>query len=416
MEIVVPTLGESVSEATVLTWLKTVGETVSTDETLCELETDKVSLEVPSPISGVISEIIAIEGTDVAVGEILCVIAETAETAKIAQSTESKTPTTTAPAPTPQKQQAPPAPAVASTPPSPTPKVAPSAHVLALDNNIDVTTVSPTGGLGNITKQDIQNTIQKLATPAPTPTPAPTTPAPPKQADPRGEERVSMSKLRRVIASRLKDAQNTAALLTTFNEVDMSKVMALRTQYKEAFEKKHGTKLGFMGFFVRAAVVALQDFPAVNAEIDGNDIIYKHYKDVGIAVGTEQGLVVPVLRNAENMTLAHIESSIVDFGKRARSGALTMAEMTGGTFTITNGGVFGSMLSTPIVNPPQSAILGLHKIEKRAVVVNDDVAIRPIMYLALTYDHRIIDGREAVSFLVRIKNLIENPEMFIFDI
>ncbi len=409
MEIVVPSLGESVSEATILTWMKAVGDSVTVDETICELETDKVSLEVPSPVSGVIVEIIASEGTDVAVGEVLCVIAEgevgddarTSVTADIAKENTAPPPNT----PTASAGKS--------------PKVAPSASVLAADNSMDVTTITPTGGLGNVTKQDVQNAIQtqkKLTTPTDTQTSVKGNIQEDTQENIRSDKRVPMSKLRRVIATRLKDAQNTAALLTTFNEVDMSKVMQLRSQYKDAFERKHGTKLGFMGFFVRAAVHALEDFPAVNAAIDGNDIVFKPYKDVGIAVGTEQGLVVPILRNAENMNLADIESTIVDFGKRARTGALSMAEMMGGTFTITNGGVFGSMLSTPIVNPPQSAILGLHKIEKRAVVVDNEIVIRPIMYVALTYDHRIIDGREAVSFLVRIKQLIENPEMFIFDI
>ncbi len=399
MEIVVPALGESVSEATVLTWMKAVGDPVAIDETLCELETDKVSLEVPSPVSGVITEIIASEGTDVAVGEILCMVAEGETSDNPAAKDTPKTQ---------QPKQAPKATAKTAAP-----KVAPSAAVLASDNNVDVSTIPPTGGLGNVTKQDVETALHNLAPPADTPA---AVQAPPKPTDTRSENRVPMSKLRRVIASRLKDAQNTAALLTTFNEIDMSTVMQLRSQYKEAFEKKHSTKLGFMGFFVRAAVQALQDFPAVNAEIDDTHIVYKDYRDVGIAVGTEQGLVVPILRSAETMSLAHIESTIVDFGKRARSGTLSIAEMSGGTFTITNGGVFGSMLSTPIVNPPQSAILGLHKIEKRAVVVDDTIVIRPIMYVALTYDHRIIDGREAVSFLVRIKQLIENPEMFIFDI
>lgn len=413
MEIVVPSLGESVSEATVLTWMKAVGDTVSVDETICELETDKVSLEVPSPVSGTLAEIIAPEGMDVSIGEILCVVAQGDVVAEgeTGQANASTIPVKSADAPT--QETSTPKTETASKSPSDTPKVAPSAAVLASENTVDVTSITPTGELGNVTKQDVQNAIQDL-------TVAPSAPTPATKASVadsgRGDKRVPMSKLRRVIASRLKDAQNTAALLTTFNEVDMSAVMALRMANKDAFEKKHGTKLGFMGFFVRATVKALEDFPAVNAEIDGNDIVFKDYKDVGIAVGTEQGLVVPILRNAETLSLSQIEGGIVDFGKRARSGKLTMAEMTGGTFTITNGGVFGSMLSTPIINPPQSAILGLHKIEKRPVVVNDEIVVRPIMYLALTYDHRIIDGREAVSFLVRIKELIENPEKFILDI
>ena len=418
VDVVIPVLGESVSEATIAKLLKKVGDTVKVDETICELETEKVSMEMPSPVSGTIMSIEVSEGDDVEVGALVCTVAEGASGDSSASKEEK-------PAETKEEEKP------AEDPTSKTsPAVAPSAVIESENKGVDLASVKPTGGLGNITKEDVKN-----AQPAKSPAPAssenksdqavkPKMPKsekeeaslPDRPVDNRGEEKVPMSKLRKVISKRLKESQNTAALLTTFNEVDMTHLMELRKKYKETFEKKHGTRLGFMGLFVKSAVQALQELPAVNAEIYGNDIIYKNYKDIGIAVGSPQGLVVPILRNAEEMSVMDIEKGITDFGRRAKEGKLSISEMTGGTFTITNGGVFGSMLSTPIVNPPQSAILGLHKIEKRPVVVDDEIVIRQMMYMALTYDHRIIDGREAVTFLVRIKELIEDPERLLLEI
>ena len=400
VEILVPNLGESITEATIAKWLKNVGDSVAVDESLCELETEKVTMEVPSSVSGVIESITVAEGEDINVGALLCVVKEGA----VAQSVSSDTASDVE------------VPSVnTSSAETKRPAVAPSAHMEAKKQGVNVYDAKPTGGLGNITKEDVKALKPSIPSTAPAQPTQPTV-LPPRAEDPRGEERVPMSKLRKVISSRLKQAQNTAAMLSTFNEVDMTRLMEVRSQYKEKFEKQHGARLGFMSFFVKAAVQALNELPAVNAEIYGDDIIYKDYKDIGIAVGTPQGLVVPILRNAENMTVADIESTITDFGSRAKVGKLSMDEMTGGTFTITNGGVFGSLLSTPIINPPQSAILGLHKIEKRPVVVNDEVVVRQMMYLALSYDHRIIDGREAVTFLVRIKELLENPERLLLQI
>ncbi len=417
VDVVIPVLGESVSEATIAKLLKKVGDTVKVDETICELETEKVSMEMPSPVSGTIMSIEVSEGDDVEVGALVCTVAEGASGDSSETKEEEK------PAETKEEEK----PAEDSTSKA-SPAVAPSAVIESENKGVDLASVKPTGGLGNITKEDVQN-----AQPAKSPDSSenksdqavkPKMPKsekeeaslPERPVDNRGEEKVPMSKLRKVISKRLKESQNTAALLTTFNEVDMTHLMELRKKYKETFEKKHGTRLGFMGLFVKAAVQALQELPAVNAEIYGNDIIYKNYKDIGIAVGSPQGLVVPILRNAEEMSVMDIEKGITDFGRRAKEGKLSISEMTGGTFTITNGGVFGSMLSTPIINPPQSAILGLHKIEKRPVVVDDEIVIRQMMYMALTYDHRIIDGREAVTFLVRIKELIEDPERLLLEI
>ena len=420
VEIKVPVLGESVAEATVAKWFKKPGDAVALDEPLVELETDKVTVEVNSPVAGALASIIVPEGTDVEVGALLATIEEGAA-GNVA----------VAPAPAPV---ATPAPAPVTTPaPAPVPApvavaaltkpLSPAVRKLVDDNSLDASLIIPSGKDGRITKGDVFAAIEagsaiRRAVAAPsTVSKAPSTPAnlPPRPADPR-EERVRMSKLRKIISGRLKEAQNTAAMLTTWNEVDMGAAMDLRVAYKDAFEKKHGVRLGFMSFFVRAACIALKEFPALNAEIYGDEQIYKNFYNIGVAVGTPQGLVVPVLKDADAMRFAEIEGNIGDFGRRARDGKLSMDEMTGGTFTITNGGVFGSLNSMPILNVPQSAILGMHKIQKRPVAVNDEVVIRPMMYLAMSYDHRIVDGREAVSFLVRIKDLIEDPQRIMLDV
>ena len=420
VEIKVPVLGESVAEATVAKWFKKPGDAVALDEPLVELETDKVTVEVNSPVAGALASIIVPEGTDVEVGALLATIEEGAA-GNVA----------VAPAPAPV---ATPAPAPVTTPaPAPVPApvavaaltkpLSPAVRKLVDDNSLDASLIIPSGKDGRITKGDVFAAIEagsaiRRAVAAPsTVSKAPSTPAnlPPRPDDPR-EERVRMSKLRKIISGRLKEAQNTAAMLTTWNEVDMGAAMDLRVAYKDAFEKKHGVRLGFMSFFVRAACIALKEFPALNAEIYGDEQIYKNFYNIGVAVGTPQGLVVPVLKDADAMRFAEIEGNIGDFGRRARDGKLSMDEMTGGTFTITNGGVFGSLNSMPILNVPQSAILGMHKIQKRPVAVNDEVVIRPMMYLAMSYDHRIVDGREAVSFLVRIKDLIEDPQRIMLDV
>jgi 2-oxoglutarate dehydrogenase E2 component (dihydrolipoamide succinyltransferase) len=396
IEIKVPTLGESVTEATVARWLKAAGETVAADEPLVELETDKVSLEVPAPAAGVLAEVLVAAGSDVAVGTVLGRIEEGA-------AAKGK----------PAQLRAEPAPAKAATVGEGAAKAGPAARKLAAEQGVDLAAIPPTGPKGNVTKGDV---LAAEAKPAPVP-PA-TAPAPPasaRAAAPGREERVRMTRLRKRIAERLKEAQNTAAMLTTFNEVDMSAVMALRATYQDGFTKRHGVKLGFMSFFVKACIEALKAFPAVNAEIDGDEVVYKHFYDIGVAVSTDQGLVVPVLRDADAMSLAEIERRIGDLGKRAREGKLAMDELTGGTFSITNGGIFGSLMSTPILNPPQSGILGMHKIQDRPIAVAGKVEIRPMMYLALSYDHRLIDGREAVSFLVRVKECIEAPERMLLD-
>ena len=387
--IKVPSLGESVSEATVSKWLKKVGDTVAQDEALVELETDKVTVEVNAPFAGVLSEIAAAEGAHVEVGAVLGQLS--ADGSGIAK----------AAAPAPAKAAAPaPVTAAEKTP-------GPAARKALDEANLSASQVSGTGKDGRVTKSDVQN-FQPL-----TPQASSLTPARPAGAR---EERVKMTRLRQTIAARLKESQNTAAMLTTFNEIDMSAVMALRKTYAEKFAEQHGVKLGFMSFFTKAAVKALKEFPAVNAEISGDEIIYKNHYDISVAVSTPAGLVVPVVRDADALSLAGIEKAIVDLGGRARDGKLAVADMQGGTFTITNGGIFGSLLSTPIINAPQTAILGLHKIEERPIALNGQVVIRPMMYVAMSYDHRLIDGREAVSFLVRVKEAMEDPQRILLEI
>jgi len=412
--IVVPTLGESVSEATVAQWLKKEGEAVKADESIVELETDKVTLEVNAPEDGVIAKITVGEGETVEVGAVLGEMGE-------GSAANDSAPAKEEPKKEEAKAEAPKAEAASND--SGEAKTSPAVRKMLVDNNLDAADVKGTGKEGRITKEDVQNFLEKHGTPDAAPTPktsdvtqTSTKPKAPREDSPR-EERVRMTKLRQVIASRLKEAQDTAAMLTTFNEVDMGPVMEMRKQYQDQFVKKHGIKLGFMSFFVKAAINALKEFPAVNAEIDGTDIIYKNYYDIGVAVSTPQGLVVPVIRDADQMTMAEIEAKIVDLGTRARDGKLSIDEMTGGTFTITNGGIFGSMLSTPILNTPQSGILGMHNIVQRPVVTKSgDIEARPIMYLAHSYDHRIVDGREAVSFLVRIKDALEDPARLVIDV
>ncbi|HEX3971701.1 MAG TPA: 2-oxoglutarate dehydrogenase complex dihydrolipoyllysine-residue succinyltransferase [Stellaceae bacterium] len=416
-EIKVPTLGESVNEATVARWLKQPGDTVAMDDPLVELETDKVTLEVNAPAAGTLTEVLAAEGANVGVGAILGVIGEggAKPAAKPASVNVAQTAAPAAsPAPRPASTK-PAAPPPASSPANSNGGAAdilarsgPAARKAAAETGVDVTKVAPTGKDGRVTKTDI------AAAAAAKPAPAPVM-REPRDLGPR-EERVRMTRLRKRIAERLKDAQNTAAMLTTFNEVDMTEVMALRERYRESFEKQHGVRLGFMSLFAKACIQALKEIPAANAEIDGDDIIYKNHYDLGIAVGTEQGLVVPVVRDADQLGFADIEKRVADLGRRARDGKLSLDELSGGTFTITNGGVYGSLLSTPILNPPQSAILGMHKIQKRAVVIGDKIEARPMMYLALSYDHRMIDGREAVTFLVRVKECIEDPQRMLFGI
>jgi 2-oxoglutarate dehydrogenase E2 component (dihydrolipoamide succinyltransferase) len=407
-EIRVPTLGESVSEATVGTWFKKVGDTVKADEPLVELETDKVTVEVPAPASGVLTEIVAQNGETVGLGALLGQIAEGAAGSAGAAAPAPAAAPAAAPAPV---AAAAPAPAAASSMPA-----APAAAKLAADNNISTADVDGSGKRGQVLKGDVIAAIAKGVS-APAPAAAPAAPRPASSADDASrEERVKMTRLRQTIAKRLKDAQNTAAMLTTYNEVDMKAVMDLRNRYKDIFEKKHGVKLGFMGFFTKAVTHALKELPAVNAEIDGTDIIYKNYCHVGVAVGTDKGLVVPVVRDADQMSIAEIEKEIGRLGKAARDGQLSMADMQGGTFTISNGGVYGSLMSSPILNAPQSGILGMHKIQDRPVVVGGQIVIRPMMYLALSYDHRIVDGKEAVTFLVRVKESLEDPERLVLDL
>jgi 2-oxoglutarate dehydrogenase E2 component (dihydrolipoamide succinyltransferase) len=414
-EIRVPTLGESVTEATIGRWFKKAGDEVKVDEPLVELETDKVTIEVPAPTAGVLSDIAAKDGETVAVGALL---------GEIKPGTgASPAPAKAAPSPAPKPPPAPAAPAPqASAPAKLAPAeapLAPSVRKIATETGIDPAAVPGSGKDGRVTKGDMLAEIERAAA---QPTPVPQlaasvqvrAPSPPDDA--AREERVRMTRLRQTIARRLKDAQNTAAMLTTFNEVDMTHVMALRNQYKDLFEKKYATKLGFMGFFVRACVQALKEIPAVNAEIDGTDIVYKNYYHIGVAVGTDKGLVVPVVRDCDRKSLAEIEKEIADFGRRARDGTLKLEEMQGGTFTISNGGVYGSLMSTPILNAPQSGILGMHKIQERPMVVAGKVEPRPMMYLALSYDHRVVDGREAVTFLVRVKEVLEDPARLVLDL
>ena len=406
ISIQVPSLGESVTEATVAKWFKQVGDTVARDEPLVELETDKVTLEVNAAAAGTLAEIVAETGATVAVGALLGTITEGA----------AKPAAKPAAAPAPAKAAAPaaaPKPAPAPTPAAAMPAAPafPAAAKLAAEKGVDAAALAGTGKGGRVTKGDVLAFLeQPAAAPAPAARPAGV------RTEAAREERVRMSKLRRVIAARLKEAQNTAAMLTTFNEVDMTALLAARKAYADAFERKHGIRLGFMAFFVKACIVALKEFPAVNAEIEGDDIVYKNYYHTGVAVSTPQGLIVPVLKDADQLGFAAVEARIADFGKRAREGKLGLDELQGGTFTISNGGVFGSLLSTPILNPPQSGILGMHKVQQRPVVVGDEIKIRPMMYLALSYDHRIVDGREAVSFLVRVKECIEDPQRILFDV
>ena len=414
-DIRVPALGESVTEATIGKWFKKPGDPVVVDEPLVELETDKVTIEVPAPAAGVLADIAAKDGETVAVGALLGQIKEgapapgkapPAPTGRPDQKTE-----TTAPGGGEEPQ--------ADVKPAGVAPLAPSVRKMAAETGIDVATVSGSGKDGRVTKGDMMAAIERAAS-APTPVEQPVAAvqarAPSSADDAAREERIKMTRLRATIARRLKEAQNTAAMLTTFNEVDMSAVMNLRNRYKEAFERKHGTKLGFMGFFVRACVQALKEIPAVNAEIDGADIVYKNYYHIGVAVGTDKGLVVPVVRECDRKSLAEIEKEIADLGRRARDGILKIEEMQGGTFTISNGGIYGSLMSTPILNAPQSGILGMHKIEERPVAVAGKIEIRPMMYLALSYDHRLVDGREAVTFLVRVKEVLEDPTRLVVDL
>jgi len=411
-DIRVPTLGESVTEATIGKWFKKPGEAVAVDEPLVELETDKVTIEVPAPAAGVLAEISAKDGETVAVGALLGQIKDGAGAAPKPAAAK---PAAAKPAEAP-KAETPAAPPKAAPADAP---LAPSVRRVAAESGMDASTVPGSGKDGRVTKGDMMAAIERAAaspTPVSQPAAAMQVRAPSPADDAAREERVKMTRLRTTIARRLKEAQNTAAMLTTFNEVDMSHVMAMRTQYKDLFEKKHGVKLGFMGFFVRACVAALKEIPAVNAEIDGGDIIYKNYYHVGVAVGTEKGLVVPVVRDCDHKSLADIEKNIAEFGKRARDGALKIEDMQGGTFTISNGGVYGSLMSTPILNAPQSGILGMHKIQERPMVVGGKIEVRPMMYLALSYDHRIVDGREAVTFLVRVKESLEDPARLVLDV
>jgi 2-oxoglutarate dehydrogenase E2 component (dihydrolipoamide succinyltransferase) len=436
-DIKVPTLGESVSEATVATWFKNVGDSVAQDEAIVELETDKVTLEVNAPEAGILAEIVAAEGTDVAVGDVIGRIGagdgksdaapaekdapkddKKAEPAKAADSAGAETRSAEGDDDTDNGDVD-------------SPAVLPAARKMIEEHGLDPAAIVGTGKDGRITKGDVQSHLEATgsggAEPAakdaaadqvaekPESAKAPAAPASKRDADERGEERVRMTRLRRRVAERLKEAQNTAAILTTFNEADLGAVMDLRKQYRDSFEKKHGVRLGFMSFFVKACVATLKEISAVNAEIQGDEIVYKNYYDIGVAVGTPQGLVVPVLRDADKKSFGEIEAEINDLGLRARDGKLTMDELTGGTFTISNGGVYGSLLSTPILNPPQSGILGMHKIQDRAMVEDGEVVVRPMMYLALSYDHRIVDGREAVTFLVRVKECIEDPQRIMLD-
>ncbi|MEE8332302.1 MAG: 2-oxoglutarate dehydrogenase complex dihydrolipoyllysine-residue succinyltransferase [Alphaproteobacteria bacterium] len=404
MEIKVPQLGESVTEATVAKWFKAVGDAVERDEAICELETDKVTLEVPAAEAGTLTEIVAGEGDEVAVGAVLGIIGE--GNGAVA---------TKAPAPA-AKETAPPAKADEPAAPKTPDTLSPSVRRLVDEHGLDPSRITSSGKGGRLTKADVLAHMKTAEAPAPAePAPAPTATRPASEPA-RGEERVRMTRLRKRIAERLKEAQNTAAMLTTFNEVDMTAVMEARERYRDRFEKKHGVRLGFMSFFAKACTMALKEIPAVNAVIDGDEIVYRHYVDLGVAVGTEQGLVVPVLRDADAKSFADIEKEIGRLGRAARDGTLGIEALTGGTFTITNGGVYGSLLSTPILNPPQSGILGMHKIEKRPVAIGDAVEVRPMMYLALSYDHRIVDGSEAVTFLVRVKECIEDPERILLDV
>jgi 2-oxoglutarate dehydrogenase E2 component (dihydrolipoamide succinyltransferase) len=407
-DIMTPALGESVTEATVARWTKKAGEAVKKDEVLVELETDKVSLEVAAPADGVLSEIAAEEGATVEPGTVLGRVTEGAGAAAAAPAPAKKAEAAPAakPEPKPEPAKAAPAPAAKAEP-----VLAPSAQRVVAENKLDAGAIAGTGKDGRVTKGDALAALEARAK-APPSAPAPSAP---REVHER-EERVRMTRLRQTIARRLKEAQNTAAMLTTFNEVDMTAVMAVRNQYKDAFEKRHGVKLGFMSFFVKAVIHALKQVPEVNAEIDGQDLIYKNHYDISVAVGTERGLVTPVVRDADTMGLAEIEKTIGALGKKARDGQLALEDLQGGTFTISNGGIYGSLMSTPILNAPQSGILGMHKIQERPMAVNGQVVIRPMMYLALSYDHRVVDGQGAVTFLVHVKEAIEDPQRLLLDV
>jgi 2-oxoglutarate dehydrogenase E2 component (dihydrolipoamide succinyltransferase) len=414
VEIKVPALGESVTEATVAKWLVKAGDTVAIDQPLCELETDKVTVEVNATVAGSIVDLAVPEGTTVQVGGVLCHIEAGAAGAAAAKPAAAPAAAPPAPKPAPAPAAAPaPAPATAA----PAANIAasgPATRKLVEETGVAASAIQPTGKDGRATKADVLGALSSIPAPS-APAAKPAVPAGPRPRADR-EERVRMTRLRRTIANRLKEAQNTAAMLTTFNEVDMTNVMVLRERLKEDFEKKHGARLGFMSFFVKACIAGLKELPAVNAEIEGDDLVYKNYYDIGVAVGTPQGLVVPVLRDADALSFAEVEKGIAELGKKARDGKLSIADLSGGTFTISNGGVYGSLMSTPILNPPQSAILGMHKIQQRPMVVAGEIKVRPMMYLAVSYDHRIIDGREAVLFLVRVKACIEDPERLLLGV
>ncbi|MGV4794042.1 2-oxoglutarate dehydrogenase complex dihydrolipoyllysine-residue succinyltransferase [Rhizobium sp. F40D2] len=418
-EIRVPTLGESVSEATVGTWFKKVGDAIKADEPILELETDKVTIEVPAPASGTLSEIVVAAGETVGLGALLGQIAEGA----VAAAAPAAAAPAAAPAQPAAAAPAQPAPVAAAAASSSSASVstmppAPAASKMLAESNLSADQIDGSGKRGQVLKGDVIAAVAKgISAPAAAPAAAPAVARGPSTVeDASREERVKMTRLRQTIAKRLKDAQNTAAMLTTYNEVDMKAVMDLRNKYKDIFEKKHGVKLGFMGFFTKAVTHALKELPAVNAEIDGTDVIYKNYCHVGMAVGTDKGLVVPVIRDADQMSIAEVEKELGRLAKAARDGSLSMADMQGGTFTITNGGVYGSLMSSPILNAPQSGILGMHKIQERPVAIGGQVVIRPMMYLALSYDHRIVDGKEAVTFLVRVKESLEDPERLVLDL
>ena len=417
-EIRVPTLGESVTEATIAQWYKKPGEAVSMDEPLCELETDKVTIEVPAQSAGVLEEVLFEEGATVEVGALLGSIDAEGTPAKPAETPDApaETPAAEAPTPEPSAPAEPVAPAAPPAAKTQNDALAPSVRRLVSEHGLSPADIAATGKDGRLTKGDVLAAVSGQVSAPSSQTSTARTARPASTNQSAREERVKMTRLRQTIARRLKESQDTAAQLTTFNELDMSALMQLRSEYKDLFEKKYGVRLGFMSFFVRACVTALHEIPAVNAEISGDEIIYKNYVNMGIAVGTEKGLVVPVLRDVQDMGLAQIEQTIGDFGRKAREGKLAIEDLQGGTFTVSNGGVYGSLMSTPILNLPQSGVLGMHKIQERPMVVNGQVEVRPMMYLALSYDHRIVDGKEAVTFLVRVKESLEAPERLLLDI
>jgi 2-oxoglutarate dehydrogenase E2 component (dihydrolipoamide succinyltransferase) len=411
IDIKVPSLGESVTEATIARWYKSIGDSVSIDEPLLELETDKVTLEVPAPVSGQLTDIKVKDGDTVEVGAILGAIAEGAVASEKAPDPQ-PTIETIKEEPIVEKPKAEEVKEVETIkePASVSNELSPAVRKIVAENNIDINKINPSGKNGRITKEDALSSISSQSTET-------VSPSKPKATNSnQTTERVTMSRLRKTIAKRLKDAQNTAAILTTFNEVDMTELIKVRNEYKEFFEKKHGVKLGFMSFFVKACITALKEIPEVNAEIEGDDVIYKNYYNIGVAVGTDQGLVVPVIKNADELIVADIEKEIASLGKKARDGKLSISDMQDGTFTISNGGVYGSLMSTPILNPPQSGVLGMHKIQERPIAIDGEIAIRPMMYLALSYDHRLIDGKAAVTFLVRVKESLEDPRRILLSV